>query len=199
MELKDGIFAEFRSKGIDVSSNNYFSVVFPFPYFTNSGFCEQSNIRGSEVSNIVSDDMTLAFASQDRDSPNNKYIDFFFNKSKISVQGIAIQTLCGPPKEIIFEGSTEKNSTWETVCSKNTIFPSHDIIEIVCLNPKAFSHFRLKQIGMNDWGQSSSYRFHIYKFEIYGKMVHFSQYITCNKSSQRLYGPIVYIIIMTIK
>ena len=74
------------------------------------------------------------------------------------------------------------------------------MVEIVWLNPMVFAHFRLRQIGKNNWDdEHSSYRFHIYKFEIYGKFVDFSQYIICMKSSKRQYGPIVYIIIMTIK
>ena len=197
MKLKDGIFAEYRSKGVDVSSNRYFSIFNSFPHAKGAKYCEH-DISGGEVWSIVSDDMNLAWASDDTSSSDNKYVDFLFSESKISVQGIAIQTLCGPPNEIVFEGTKDEGSTWETICSKNTSFPPENIVEIVCLNPKAFSYFRLRQIGKNTG--HSTYRFHIYKFEMYGKISNnFAQYITCMKSSKRPYCPIIYVIIMSIK
>ena len=94
----------------------YFSVV-DHKSYTNQVFCGYTQINGRPVSSIVSNDMSSAWATEDTNSPDNKYVEFLFSESKISVQGIALQTLCGPPNEIVFEGKKDDGLTWETVCS----------------------------------------------------------------------------------
>ena len=169
MTLKDGIFASYRSMGINVSSNPYFTVSEP----TSSdsvgyGYCGHKDIHAGLVPLIMGDDMSTAWVNRESESPDNKYVDFRFLQNKVSVQGIAIQTLCAPPNKILFQGSNDKGSTWETVCERDAAFPNDNIVEVVCFHHKHFSWFRLSQIGKNTGaGSSYPYRFHIYKFEIY--------------------------------
>ena len=196
MKLRDGIFAGFRSKGINVSSNPYFSVFDPTSAVAGGyGYCEHNDIHADLVPVIVGNDMSAAWVNRESENPNNKYIDFRFLQSKVSVHGIAIQTLCGPPKQILFQGSNDEGSTWETVCEKDTPFPTENIVEVICFHHKPFSLFRLSQIGKNTGGGTvSSYKFHIYKFEMYG--TNLSSYLqTCIR--KRCVAPIVYIILFT--
>ena len=195
MTLKDGIFASYRSKGINVSSNPYFTVSEP----TSSdsvgyGYCGHKDIHAGLVPLIMGDDMSTAWVNRESESPDNKYVDFRFLQNKVSVQGIAIQTLCAPPNQILFQGSNDDGSTWETICEKDTPFPAENIVEVVCFHHKPFSLFRLSQIGNNTGiGTTISYKFHIYKFEMYG--TNSNLHATCIR--KRCAASFVYITLFT--
>ena len=195
MQLRDGIFAGYRAKGISVSSNRYFSIIDPDSMAAGgSGYCGHDDIHEGLIHHIVSNEKSSAWVNR-LSSSKNKYVEFRFHQNKVSVQGIAIQTLCAPPNQILFQGSNDEGSTWETVCEKDTPFPTENIVEVICFHHKPFSLFRLSQIGKNTGGGTvSSYKFHIYKFEMYG--TNLSSYLqTCIR--KRCVAPIVYIILFT--
>ena len=195
MQLRDGIFVGYRAKGISVSSNRYFSIIDPDSMAAGgSGYCGHDDIHEGLIHHIVSNEKSSAWVNR-LSSSKNKYVEFRFHQNKVSVQGIAIQTLCAPPNKILFQGSNDKGSTWETVCERDAAFPNDNIVEVVCFHHKPFSWFRLSQIGKNTGaGSSYPYRFHIYKFEIYeanSSLIH----ATCIR--KRCAPSIVYVFMFT--
>ena len=177
--MKDGIFANFRKKNIDVSKNNLFQISSPDNGCTGTRYCNYY-INSRPPYSIVDGNYSTAWASLEQNSQNNKYLDFAFFQHKVNIHAIAIQTLCGPPPEIKIQGSNNNGETWEEVCHHNIRLPENDTTEILCLSSKYFSLFRLSQIGMSIRGNNlRTYRFHVHNIEMYGLLS--TRQNTCGK------------------
>ena len=194
--MKNGIFAYLRNMKIDLYDNKFVNIYSHSDWInTSSGwFCEVNGVAGGPPNVVVDGSNKTAWASLDTTSENDKSILFDFYNKKLYVESFSCQTLCGPPKQVILEGSNDKGEKWFPFCKSNSsiTFPFHSITTINCVIPSSYKMFRFRQIGEN---AGENYRFHIHNLEFYGKFIK-PIFYTCKPNIFNHFIIIIFILIL---
>ena len=129
--IKEGIFASFRNKGINLLDNSFVNIS-SFDYWPKSDICEyiccKDGILGGPAQNIV-DGLSTTGWSPLIQREENQYVIFAFNSAKIKVESIAIKTLCAPPQHVILQGSYDKGNSWFPICDIKQSVSEYSVME----------------------------------------------------------------------
>lgn len=139
-------------------------------------FCGNSEISCGNVSSIFDPEaVSFAYATKELSQNVKPYFLIEFLKFSISLKSIKISTLCGEPKTLIIEGSNDR-ITWYKLNNITTLKANAEET-FDCEKSGSFRIIRFRQIGINGL---NTYRFHIYKINLYGKL---SRYFECTRRS----------------
>ena len=159
------IFEAFRNFGLLDQQENFFKFT-AYEHLVTSGFCNHLNppIIGKAVSCIIDGNKSTAYAENvENDFAHEQQITIQFLHSPIFVNTLFYTTLCGPPKDLLIQGSND-NKSWETLAKQDSPLKSNSENAIQCHKKKHFSFIKMSQT-MNS---ADYYRMHIQELEIYG-------------------------------
>ena len=195
----DGIFADLRHRHYNLADSSIVNITSPEVSLSwekgSNYYCSINNVIPSPIYCVIDGLPNTAWAQLD-DTKDKKSITFDFFDKHIYVHTISIQTLCAPPREIIFESYNQVHSKWVLLHHLNTPLQAYSITNITLDTPSNYPKIRLTHIGRNVEG---SFRFHIHNIEFYGTLHMTHNYITCINQKTDFSNIFVIIFLLVIK
>ena len=160
------IFKTLRKLGTNVTSESFIKFEAPECSFY-SNYCTNSSIEGGPITSIIDDNISTAWATTQNEDPTKQYVIMEFIQQPVYIHTLYFYSLCGPPMELIIQGSNDHNS-WETIGIRDQPIPINAITAIPCFERKFYKYFKLNQTKNTGTNANKTFRFHIHQIEIYG-------------------------------
>jgi hypothetical protein len=157
--MQIGLFEKLRSLGIYANDTDYFNITSVQYLTTNGGYCRSDHISGTDAKGIFDGNELTAWASINENTNESKYVILEFIKAPLYVNGYKFKVLCGPPKELLIEGSID-GTTWFEVDNRNPHLSDYTSKTYKVNHPSI-----VKYLNFSVFNEG---RFHIGEIELYG-------------------------------
>ena len=139
--MKPGIFAEYKSRGIYSTNENYFQIVGPEFYIERIGFCDVQSIPCGPLTNLFDGNVSTGYESKDINTKAIKNISINFKKDAVNIYAYSLYTMCFPHSEISVDGSNN-GIDWTEIDHLTTTYSinSENYFTVFC--PRCIKYFK---------------------------------------------------------